>query len=126
MFEAAPGGIAGEQRCDLRERKNEDEVEKELERRDSLLALDRLRAHERTLTRFARRVSQPAGPRVQPDIPASRYGEFNVTGGREWPFAVMAGRPLKPILAGDANFGRRRSWKRTNSRSICPAAGPSC
>jgi hypothetical protein len=61
MFEAAPGRIAGEQRCDLRERKNEDEVEKELERRDSLLALDRLRAHERTLTRFARRVSRPNG-----------------------------------------------------------------
>ena len=59
VLEAAPGRIAGQQRCDLRERKNEDEVEKELERRDSLLALDRLRAHERTLTRFARRVSRP-------------------------------------------------------------------
>ena len=54
------GRIVGQQRCDLRERKNEDEVEKELERRDSLLSLDRLRAHERTLTRFASRVRRRA------------------------------------------------------------------
>jgi len=39
-----------EHRRDLRERKDKDEVEKELERRDSLLGLDRLRAHEQTLT----------------------------------------------------------------------------
>jgi hypothetical protein len=42
-------------------RKDEDEVEKELERRDPLLALDRLCAHERTLTRFASSVRPPSG-----------------------------------------------------------------
>jgi len=66
MFKAAPGWIAGQQRRDLRERKDEDEVEKELEWRDSLLALDRLRAHERTLTRFAlRHTAEPLHSRIK-------------------------------------------------------------
>src|SRR5205823_6181041 len=66
VLEAAPGRIAGQHRCDLRERKDEDEVEKELERRDPLLALDGLRVHERTLTRFAGCVRPRSGYRGAP------------------------------------------------------------
>ena len=48
--EPAPGRIIREDRRHLGEREDEDEVEEELERGDSLLALNRLLAHSRTLT----------------------------------------------------------------------------
>ena len=54
MPQAAPGRIIRQNRCDLREREDEDEVEEELERRDALLALDVLLAHRRTLARTER------------------------------------------------------------------------
>ena len=37
--ESRPGGVAADQRRDLREREDEDEVEEQLERRDALLAV---------------------------------------------------------------------------------------
>ena len=53
MAEAAPGRIVGQNRRDLGEPKDEDEVEEELERRNPLLALWMLLAHQRTLSRLA-------------------------------------------------------------------------
>src|SRR6266516_2740016 len=62
---------------------------------------------------------------VQADIPASRYGEFNVNGGREWPFAGMAGRPVKPILAATRiPEGGDCGNKRTVSASVQPSVLP--
>ena len=52
--EPAPGRIVRQNRRDLREPEDEDEVEEELERRDALLALDVLLAHSRTLARTER------------------------------------------------------------------------
>ena len=54
MAEPAPGRVVRQDRRDLREREDEDEVEEELERRDPLLALNGLLAHSRTLTRTDR------------------------------------------------------------------------
>ena len=49
MPEPAPGRIVRQDRRDLREPEDEDEVEEELERRDPLLALGVLLAHSRTV-----------------------------------------------------------------------------
>ena len=53
MPESAPRRIVREDGRDLGEREDEDEVEEQLERCDSLLALGALLAHSGTLTRRA-------------------------------------------------------------------------
>jgi hypothetical protein len=54
MPQPAPRRIIRDDRCDLREPKDEDEVEEELERSDALLALNVLLAHSRKLARTER------------------------------------------------------------------------
>jgi hypothetical protein len=49
VSETAPSRIVGQNRRDLRETEDEDKVEEELERTDSLLALEGLLGHGRTL-----------------------------------------------------------------------------
>ena len=56
--EASPRRIVRQDRRDLREREDEDEVEEQLERRDPLLALGVLLAHSRTLARTDTRGSR--------------------------------------------------------------------
>jgi hypothetical protein len=54
MPEPTPSRIIRQDRRDLREPEDEDEVEEELERRDALLALSVSLAHSRTLARTDR------------------------------------------------------------------------
>src|SRR5205823_14931694 len=113
VLEAAPGRIAGQHRCDLRERKDEDEVEKELERRDPLLALDGLRVHERTLTRFASCVRPRSGYRVPPRelVPAVLLDDL-VHGVRARPVLAPIVAVVDHVLACLDQPGARRRTRR--------------
>jgi hypothetical protein len=74
MSETAPGRIVGENRRGLGERKDEDEVEEELERTDPLLTPQMLVGHSRTIIRKAVAPRQDAALRSKLRRVSSRSG----------------------------------------------------
>ena len=104
----APCQVARQNRRDLGEPEDEDQIEEELERRDPLLALDVLVAHSQTLTRRGLLSTRPLSPssRVAFEI-VGREEELSSL--RAFVGDAMRG-PTMLVLEGEAGIGKSTLW----------------